>query len=235
MNEIQVKEEKILLSFKEYWFLIPTTLTFLGCCDLYFYYSMSFDIDIFNHISAQEILTSFFSKNFLFIVILSFPVLNCFVQYKLMPKLPLTKSIACISILVLIALVCFFQFILDYSIVISIFTAIFVLLPFLDISSLSRYECTREVFVVIICTVLVFSIIYLLIIKCKAMAADVISSPSSNKVSFIYNGVKVETNDSIKYIGGTTSTVFLYHKSDSSVGFYERNRLDSFKIKIKLK
>jgi hypothetical protein len=237
MNEIQVKEEKILLSIKEYWFLIPSTLTFLGCCDLYFYYSLYFKIEIFHYIAGHEILTSFFSENFLFIVILSFPFLNCFVLYKLMPKIPLNGySIFGFSILFLavFSYYCFFE---KTNIFISLSAGVAVILPFLDIRSIIKRiknEKVRDVGIVLLCTGIAFGCIFLLKYKSDKLADERITASDTTKVSFIYNGFKVETNDFIRYIGGTMSTVFLFNKSDSSVRIYDRNRLDSFSLKVNL-
>ncbi|NLU93232.1 hypothetical protein [Chitinophaga sp. Ak27] len=239
----------------EYLPLCTICLLYFGFCNLYYYY-IEFGIDIYNYISSTEILLSFFPR----IVIFSSTVYIGLIQMIFNQKIKNidTSSVvereeagegnvsrkapnaALIFIAIFYAILVVGALLLTrvwhfrhyelqdwylFASFLFLIGLLFVLKRYNELGFILNYSFVASLALVIF--------IGQEIGNYRRFDAErtKFGTRSIKEMSFLYNGHRVKTTDSLIFVGQTQNNIFLYDKRDSTSIMYKMGSIDSLTIK----
>jgi hypothetical protein len=202
---------------------------FFSSAELYFYFRF-FKINIFNYITIEEIIFTFYKfffehlssfLNFIFVLLLFY---FSFTKepYKLFKKKWIRFIIPGIA-LILMVLKYKFDFKISQIIIEISLTIPYVIFYFNMINSIADLKIKILILFVFIFGYFSVKIGYLNEIK----AEEMINSNSNITVKFNYLEKQIITNKNFTYIGETSNYIFLYLKKEKETFVYNKNEINS--------
>lgn len=208
-------------------------LIFFSSSELYFYFRY-FKINIFNYITVEEIiftfykfffehLTGFLSFSFIFLVSYFYFIKE---PQKILQKRWISLIIPTIGI-ILIILKDIFYFKISSILIEILLTIPYIMIYFNMIKSLEELKIKLLLLFVFIFGYLSVKIGYLNEIK----AREIIDSKSNITVKFNYLEKQIKSKTDFTYIGETSNFIFLYSKKGKETFVYNKNEISNLTYK----